>query len=75
MPVPQEPKESPTQPLLDQWMEHRKAVENLFRTLVKPEDAQNVQHITTMQKRLASMMKLTNELNPVKTGNAIVGTG
>lgn len=75
MPVPQEPKESATQPLLDQWMEHRKAVENLFQTLVKPEDAQNVQHIATMQKRLTSMMKLTNDLNSVKTGNAIAGTG
>ncbi|KAI8677271.1 hypothetical protein NCS56_00616800 [Fusarium sp. Ph1] len=75
MPVPQEPKESVTQPLLDQWMEHRKAVENLFQTLVKPEDAQNVQHIATMQKRLTSMMKLTNDLNSVKTGNAIAGTG
>ncbi|KAH7170268.1 hypothetical protein EDB81DRAFT_158405 [Dactylonectria macrodidyma] len=44
-----EPKESTTRPLLDQWMEHRKAVENLFQGLVKPEDARNIQHISDMQ--------------------------
>ncbi|EEU46623.1 uncharacterized protein NECHADRAFT_92941 [Fusarium vanettenii 77-13-4] len=63
MPVPQEPKESSTQPLLDQWMEHRKAVENLFQTLVKPEDSQNEQHIVTMKDRLTSMIKLTKHIN------------
>ncbi|KAM5351298.1 hypothetical protein ACJ41O_004021 [Fusarium nematophilum] len=76
MPAAQETKETSTQPLLDQWMEHRKAVENLFLTVVKPEDAQNIQHINTMQKRLTSMLKLTTDINAaVKAGNILAGTG
>ncbi|KAF4979475.1 hypothetical protein FZEAL_4334 [Fusarium zealandicum] len=76
MPAAQETKEDLTQPLLDQWMEHRKAVENLFKNLVKPEDSDNVQHIDTMQMRLSSMMKLTNDLNAAtKSGNTPIGTG
>ncbi|SPJ73592.1 uncharacterized protein FTOL_03322 [Fusarium torulosum] len=76
MPPPPEPKENLTQPLLDQWMEHRKAVESLMRSVVKPEDAQNLQHIGTMQSRLNSMMKLTTDLNAINTpGNTLVGTG
>ncbi|CAJ0553466.1 Ff.00g119780.m01.CDS01 [Fusarium sp. VM40] len=76
MPPPPEPKENLTQPLLDQWMEHRKAVESLMRSVVKPEDAQNLQHIGTMQSRLNSMMKLTTDLNAINNpGNTLVGTG
>ncbi|KAG7436173.1 hypothetical protein Forpi1262_v003286 [Fusarium oxysporum f. sp. raphani] len=76
MPPPPEPKENMTQPLIDQWMEHRKAVESLMRNLVKPEDTQNLQHIGTLQNRLGSMMKLTNDLNAINNpGNTLVGTG
>lgn len=76
IPPPPEPKEDMTQPLIDQWMEHRKAVESLMRNLVKPEDTQNLQHIGTLQNRLSSMMKLTNDLNAINNpGNTLVGTG
>ncbi|VTT64013.1 unnamed protein product [Fusarium fujikuroi] len=76
MPPPPEPKENMTQPLIDQWMEHRKAVESLMRNLIKPEDTQNLQHIGTLQNRLGSMMKLTNDLNAINNpGNTLVGTG
>ncbi|CZR40158.1 uncharacterized protein FPRO_05058 [Fusarium proliferatum ET1] len=76
MPPPPEPKENMTQPLIDQWMEHRKAVESLVRNLIKPEDTQNLQHIGTLQNRLGSMMKLTNDLNAINNpGNTLVGTG
>ncbi|KAF4981093.1 hypothetical protein FDECE_17755 [Fusarium decemcellulare] len=76
MPPAPEPKESATQPLIDQWMEHRQAVESLFQNLAKPEDSQNIHHIATMQKRLTSMVKLTTDLNAAnKAGNTLVGTG
>ncbi|KAF7548417.1 hypothetical protein G7046_g8686 [Stylonectria norvegica] len=82
MPAP-EPKQSSTRPLLDQWMDHRKAVENLFRGLVKPEDARNIQQITDMQQRLAAMVKVTSDLNGIASADAMptigrgtfVGTG
>ncbi|KAJ4268732.1 hypothetical protein NW762_002800 [Fusarium torreyae] len=76
MPPPPEPKENKTQPLLDQWMEHRKAVESLMQTLTKPEDAQNLQQIGTIQKRLGSMVKLTTELHAINNpGNTLITTG
>ncbi|KAK7414905.1 hypothetical protein QQX98_006326 [Neonectria punicea] len=73
MPVT-EPKESSTRPLLDQWMDHRKAVESLFQGLVKPEDARNIQQISDMQLRLTAMVKVTADLNAAKATN-FAGTG
>ncbi|KAK7428541.1 hypothetical protein QQZ08_004979 [Neonectria magnoliae] len=73
MPVA-EPKESSTRPLLDQWMDHRKAVESLFQGLVKPEDARNIQQISDMQQRLTAMVKVTADLNAAKATN-FAGTG
>ncbi|XEU97066.1 hypothetical protein FSHL1_002352 [Fusarium sambucinum] len=76
MPPPPEPKENLTQPLIDQWMEHHKAVQSLMRNVVKPEDAQNLKHLGTMQSRLNSMIKLTTDLNAINNpGNTLVGTG
>lgn len=72
--MPAEPKQPPTRPLIDQWMDHHKAVENLFRGLVKPEDARNIQHINDMQQRLSAMMKVTSDLNAITNGN-FTGTG
>ncbi|CAM1505444.1 Fc.00g110810.m01.CDS01 [Cosmosporella sp. VM-42] len=81
--VPQERKQDSTRPLLDQWMEHRKVVDNLFRGLVKPEDARNIQQINDMQNRLAAMLKVTSDLNaitksdimPALSRGTFVGTG
>lgn len=70
-----EPKESTTRPLLDQWMDHRKAVENLFQGLVKPEDARNIQHINDMQVRLTAMIKVTTVLNADNKAPNFTGTG
>jgi hypothetical protein len=76
MPPPPEPKENLTQPLIDQWMEHHKAVQSLMRNVVKPEDAQNLKHIGTIQSRLNSMIKLTTDLNAINNpGNTLAGTG
>ncbi|CAG7560849.1 unnamed protein product [Fusarium equiseti] len=76
MPPPPEPKENLTQPLIDQWMEHHKAVQSLMRNVVKPEDVQNLQHIGTIQSRLNSMIKLTTDLNAINNpGNTLASTG
>ncbi|KAF7544718.1 hypothetical protein G7Z17_g9743 [Cylindrodendrum hubeiense] len=72
---PPEPKESATRPLLDQWMDHRKAVESLFQGLVKPEDARNIQHISDMQLRLSAMVKVTTDLNAASKAASFTGTG
>lgn len=70
-----EPKENSTRPLLDQWMEHRKAVENLFQGLGKPEDARNIQNINDMQLRLSAMVKVTTDLNASTKVASFTGTG
>jgi hypothetical protein len=57
-------------------MEHHKAVQSLMRNVVKPEDAQNLKHLGTMQSRLNSMIKLTTDLNAINNpGNTLAGTG
>jgi hypothetical protein len=60
-----EPKQGSSKPLLEQWLEQRRAVEDLCRGLGKPDDARNLQQISEMQKRLNFMAKMTSELNPV----------
>lgn len=65
-------KETPATPLLDQWLNHRKAVEDLLHGLQKPEDARNLQHIGEVQKRLSAMAKLTTDLtSTVKSEGAL----
>lgn len=76
MPAP-EPKQDSARPLLDQWMDHRKAVENIFRGLVKPDDARNIQQISEVQHRLSVMAKMTTDLNALSATahGTFVGTG
>jgi hypothetical protein len=59
---PKETKVS-TKPLLDEWMNHRKAVEDMLRSLGKPEDARNIQQISDIKKRLEAMTSMTATLN------------
>ncbi|KAF4507462.1 hypothetical protein G6O67_003954 [Ophiocordyceps sinensis] len=60
MPVA-EPVQS-SRPLLEQWMDHRRVVEDMVRGLSKPEDSRSLQQITEVQKRLSVMAKMTTEL-------------
>ncbi|ODA80084.1 hypothetical protein RJ55_03042 [Drechmeria coniospora] len=48
-----------TRPLLDQWLDHRRAVEDAIRGLNKPGDSRNLRHITRVQKHLSAMAKMT----------------
>lgn len=59
---PKETKVS-TKPLLDEWMNHRKAVEDMLRGMSKPEDARNIHHISEIKKRLEAMNSMTATLN------------
>ncbi|PNY23651.1 Uncharacterized protein TCAP_06404 [Tolypocladium capitatum] len=61
MPVA-EPVRASAKPLLEQWLDHRRAVEDMIRGLNKPEDSRNLQQITEVQKRLSVMAKMTTEL-------------
>ncbi|KAI5465520.1 hypothetical protein BGZ63DRAFT_348081 [Mariannaea sp. PMI_226] len=75
MPAP-ETKENLTQPLLAQWMDHRKVVETLIHGLVKPEDTRNIKQIHDVQERLTAMLKLTTDLNAAaKAVSSFTGTG
>ena len=64
---PAEVAEVPARPLLEQWMDHRHAVEELIRGLDKPEDSRNIQQIAEVQQRLATMAQMTTDLSVVKT--------
>lgn len=78
-----EPKQNSARPLLEQWMEHRKVVDNIFRGLVKPDDTRNIQQINDIQQHLSVMAKMTTELSAVSkadmisasTRGSFVGTG
>ncbi|KOS19388.1 Metal regulatory transcription factor 1 [Escovopsis weberi] len=52
--MPAEQKQPPVKPLLEQWLDQRKAVEDLLRRMDKPE----AQQLDEVQKRLASMAKM-----------------
>lgn len=52
-------------PLIEQWLDHRKAVEQILNGLKKPEDTKNLQQLTEMQKRLAAMTEMTSNMNHV----------
>ncbi|PHH76140.1 hypothetical protein CDD80_1772 [Ophiocordyceps camponoti-rufipedis] len=58
-----EPVQQTSKPLLEQWLDHRRAVEDMVRGLNKPEDTRSLQQITEVQKRLAVMAKMTTELS------------
>ncbi|KJZ72900.1 hypothetical protein HIM_07663 [Hirsutella minnesotensis 3608] len=63
MPPPESAQAS--KPLLDQWLDHRRVVEDMVRGLNKPEDSRSIQQISEVQKRLAVMVKLTTQLTGV----------
>lgn len=70
-----EPVQSSSKPLLEQWLDHRRAVEDMIRALNKPEDSRNLQQITEVQKRLSAMAKMTSELAAVPKAEALQAPG
>lgn len=61
-------------PLLDQWVDHRHAVEELLRNLNKPEDVKNLQQISEMKKLLDAMTQMTSAFNPALSAEVQLAT-
>ncbi|KAL7941590.1 hypothetical protein V8C42DRAFT_334159 [Trichoderma barbatum] len=64
MPAP-EPKQPPVKPLIEQWMEQRKALEEIVQRMNKPDDVQSLHHIAEAQKRLEVMLKMATDATSV----------
>lgn len=63
LPTPQASRVS-AKPLIDEWLEHRQAVESILRSgLNTPEDIGNIGHITRVKEHLAAMAKMTTDLS------------
>lgn len=56
-------KQTPAKPLLEQWLDQRRVVEEIVRGLNKPDDARSLQQIGDVQKRLAYMANMTKKLS------------
>ncbi|OLN81480.1 hypothetical protein CCHL11_09055 [Colletotrichum chlorophyti] len=58
-------KEEPSsKPLIDEWMAHRQALEDLVRGLTQPEDMKNVHLIKEAHNHLSAMGKIGQSLSP-----------
>lgn len=56
-------KQVSSKPLLEQWLDQRRAVEDLCRSLSKPDDDRNLQQIGEMQKRLSIMAHMASSFH------------
>jgi hypothetical protein len=61
--LPAEPQQVAVKPLLEQWMDRRKSVEEILRGLDKPEDTRSIQQIMEVQRHLTAMAKMTSEMS------------
>jgi hypothetical protein len=72
---PVETQQVAAKPLLEQWLDHRKVVEDILRGLDKPEDVRNIQQITEVQRRLNAMAKMTTDLSVMPTADILPAPG
>ncbi|KAF9877334.1 C2H2 transcription factor [Colletotrichum karsti] len=56
--------EQSSKPLIEEWLSHRQALENIIRDFAQPEDVKNVQLIKDAHSHLAAMGKIGNTLAP-----------
>ncbi|KAJ0282055.1 hypothetical protein CBS470a_008000 [Colletotrichum nupharicola] len=56
--------EQSTKPLIDEWMSHRQALEDLVRGFTNPEDVKNLQLIKDAHNHLSAMGKIGQTLSP-----------
>ena len=61
---PKETKMPAAKPLLDQWVDHRRAAEDLLRSLSKPDGVKSLHQISEMKKVLDAMSRMTNTATP-----------
>lgn len=69
------PKPDPLKPLLEQWEEHHRSMQNLFQGLNMPGDSRNLDHLREVQRRSAEMAKISIEINNVQNGKLQTATG
>jgi hypothetical protein len=72
--VSKESKQPTGKPLLEQWLEQRKAVEDMLRGLDKPEDSQTISQLTEMQRRLSMMTRMASEFSTPSQDNVVTLT-
>ena len=71
-----EPKPATSKPLLQEWVDHRKAVENILHGLDRPEEPRTLQRIHEVQRRLHAMAEMTSDLNgSSKASTSYTSTG
>ncbi|KAF6839741.1 C2H2 transcription factor [Colletotrichum plurivorum] len=56
--------EQSSKPLIDEWLSHRQALEDIVRGLTQPEDVKNAQLIKDAQNHLSAMGKIGQVLSP-----------
>ncbi|KAI9166659.1 hypothetical protein HJFPF1_02773 [Paramyrothecium foliicola] len=72
---PADSQQTSAKPLLEQWLDHRKAVEDILRSLDKPEDVRNIQQISEVQRRLNAMAKMTSDLSALPKTDILPAPG
>ncbi|CCF40736.1 C2H2 transcription factor, partial [Colletotrichum higginsianum] len=56
--------EDSSKPLIEEWMSHRHALEDIIRDLNQPDDTRNIQLIQDAQNHLSAMGKIGHNLSP-----------
>ncbi len=62
MAAPPAPKKSTRQPLLDEWQEHHRVIQDLMRGMDSPGDYRTIDHIDEVRRRSSEMAKITTTL-------------
>ncbi|WYZ40130.1 hypothetical protein EsH8_IV_000471 [Colletotrichum jinshuiense] len=62
--------EQSSKPLIEEWMSHRQALEDIIRGMTQPEDARNVQLIKDAHNHLSAMGKIGHNLSPSQSTDA-----
>ncbi|OHE96045.1 C2H2 transcription factor [Colletotrichum orchidophilum] len=52
-----------SKPLIEEWMSHRQALENIVRDITQPEDMKNLQLVKDAHNLLSAMGKIAHNLN------------
>ena len=69
MAPPPAPRKPSRQPLIEQWQEHHRIIQDLIRGMNAPGDYRTMEHIDEVQKRSSEMAKITAALaSSSKTG-------
>lgn len=68
------PKVDPIKPLLEQWQEHHRTLQNIVTGLNTPGDVRNLDSLREMQKLSTEMTKISVQISAVKTSRSQTST-